>query len=125
MKKKPLARIENSIEKSFEILLDSALKSLKTDDYRTLSQEAVSLLSKQELLALIKSFNPEDATELLLVFQHLIGFLWTTEKLCKGRGFEPFANLSFRATDLLIRYKSIKLKKAAKNDIPHEPPIET
>jgi hypothetical protein len=57
----------------------------------------------------------------LLVLQHLIGFLWTAEKLGKGHSFGTFANLSLRAGDLLIRYKALKLKKISKNDTPHEP----
>ena len=122
MTKKSLVPSKIPMDRSFEILLESTLKSLKNNDYYTMAQETSYLLSKPELLSLVKGFQPEDATELLLVLQHLIGFLWTTEKLFKGRSFEAFANLSLRASDLLIRYKSIKLKKAVKNDIPHEPP---
>jgi len=121
MNKKALTPSKTPIDRSFEILLESTLKSLKNNDYYAMAQETSYLLSRPELLALVKSFQPEDATELLLVLQHLIGFLWTTEKLFKGLSFESFANLSLRASDLLIRYKSIKLKKSAKNDIPHEP----
>jgi hypothetical protein len=122
MTKKSLVPLKIPMDRSFEILLESTLKSLKNNDYYTMAKETSYLLSKPELLSLVKGFQPEDATELLLVLQHLIGFLWTTEKLFKGHSFEAFANLSLRASDLLIRYKSIKLKKAAKNDIPHEPP---
>jgi hypothetical protein len=117
---KALTLSEEPKGRSFEILLDATLKSLKKDDFCTIAGETKYLLSKPELLELVKSFHPEDATELLLVLQHLIGFLWTTEKLFRGYDFESFANLSLRATDLLIRYKAIKLKKAIKSDIPHE-----
>ena len=109
-------------DRSFNILLESTLNSLKRANHFILDKEATHLLSKPELLALVKSFRPEDSTELLLVLQHLIGFFWTAEKLSKGCSFESFANLSFRASDLLIRYRTFKIKKALKNDIPHEPP---
>ena len=124
MNNKAMIFAKGSQSRSFEILLDSALRSLKKDEYCTISNETKYLLSKPELLELVKSFHPEDATELLLVLQHLIGFFWTTEKLFRGYNFESFANLSLRAADLLIRYKAIKLKKVAKNDIPHELPPE-
>ncbi len=124
MNKHALALTIEPRSKAFEILIESTLKSLKKDDFHTMAREASYLLSKPELMELVMSFQPEDATELLLVLQHIIGFLWTTERLFKGHSFESFAHLSLRASDLLIRYKAIKLKKAAKNDIPHEPPSE-
>jgi len=82
--------------------------------------QAQFLLSEPRLLTLVKSYQPEDSTELMLVLQQLIGFTWMTEKLSKGHKFEPFANLSLRAGDLFIRYRALKLKKSVKNDIPHE-----
>lgn len=119
---KPALTIQGNfaVDRSFEILIESTFKSLKKDGYFTVAKEAEHLLSKRELVALIKNFQPEDTIELLLVLQHIIGFLWTTEKLFKNHNFEPFANLSLRASDLLIRYKAIKKKKASKKDIPHE-----
>ena len=83
-------------------------------------QESSHLLSKPELVDIVKSFHPEDSIELLLILQFFMSFLWNTEKLSQGCNFESFTNLSLRAGDLLIRYKAIKLKKATKNVIPHE-----
>lgn len=107
----------------FELLLDATLKGLKKDDsdvFGGFGREASHLLSKPELVELVKSYEPEDSIELLLILQFLIGYMWSTEKLSRGYDFESFSNLSLRSADLFIRYKAIKLKKAAKNDIPHE-----
>lgn len=107
-------------EHPFEVLLAAALKSLKRDDLSNMSREASALLSEPELIELVKSFHPEDSIELLLILQSLIGFLWSAHRMSRGHDFESFTNLSLRASDLLIRYKAIRLKKASKNDIPHE-----
>jgi hypothetical protein len=120
MNKNSLIVTEMGKDRSFELLLATTLKSLQRDKLSYMSQEASHLLSKPELIELVKSFQPEDSIELLLILQFLIGYLWSAEKLSQGYSFEPFTNLSLRAGDLLIRYKAIKLKKNAKNAIPHE-----
>ena len=104
--------------KPFELLLTTTLKGLKNSE--SYASQVTYILSKPELLELVKSFEPQDAIELLLTFQFLIGHLWSTERLSRGHSFGDFSNLSLRAADLLIRYKGIKLKKAPKKDIPHE-----
>jgi hypothetical protein len=120
MNKNSLIVTETGKGRSFELLLATTLKSLQRDNLSYMSQEASHLLSKPELIELVKSFQPEDSIELLLVLQFLVGYLWSAEKLSHGYSFESFTNLSLRAGDLLIRYKAIKLKKNAKNVIPHE-----
>ena len=104
--------------KPFDLLLATTLKGLKNSN--SYSSQVTYIVSKPELLALVKSFSPQDAIELLLILQFLIGYLWSTERLADDLSFGDFSNLSLRAADLLIRYKAIKLKKASKNDIPHE-----
>lgn len=118
MKAKHLITADTALGKSFEFLLETTLKGLKKDSYY--SGQAEYLTSKPELLELIKSFQPQDSIELLLILQFLIGFLWGAEKLSHGYSFGDFSNLSLRAADLLIRYKGAKWKKSTKNDIPHE-----
>lgn len=120
MNKQELVTVEIVKGRPFELLLDATLKSLKRDTMMRFSNEATHLLTKPGLLALIKSFEPEDSIELLLILQLLIGYLWGAEKLSRGHDFESFTNLSLRAGDLLVRYKAVKLKKAIKNAIPHE-----
>lgn len=112
---KPVSLITVS-GKPFELLLETTLKGLNNSE--SYSSQITYIVSKKELLELVKSFEPQDAIELLLVFQFLIGHLWGTEKMADGDGFEQFSNLSLRAANLLIRYKS--MKKALKSDIPHE-----
>ena len=119
-KKQSLTPVKPGPDRPFELLLASTLKSLEKDRLSYMSQESSHLLSKPELVEIVKSFHPEDSIELLLILQFLIGFFWSTEKLSQGCNFESFTNLSLRAGDLLIRYKAIKLKKATKNVIPHE-----
>ncbi|MBM3184441.1 MAG: hypothetical protein FJZ64_03955 [Chlamydiae bacterium] len=118
MKEKETVSVIAESGKPFELLLAATLKGLKTSE--TYSMQVTYIVSKPELLELIKSFVPQDAIELLLILQFLIGYLWSTEKLARGHSFGDFSNLSLRAADLLIRYKGIKLKKALKKDIPHE-----
>ena len=120
MNKNSLIVTEMGKDRSFELLLATTLKSLQRGKLSYMSQEASHLLSKPELIELVKSFQPEDSIELLLILQCLIGYLWSAEKLSQGYSFESFTNLSLRAGDLLIRYKAIKLKKNTKNAIPHE-----
>ena len=102
----------------FELLLATTLKGLKNSE--NYASQITHIVSKPELLELVKSFAPQDAIELLLILQFLIGYLWSTERLSRGHSFGDFSNLSLRAADLLIRYKAVKLKKASKKDIPHE-----
>jgi len=113
-----LMPVEITSGRPFELLLTATLKGLKNSD--TYSSQVTYIVSKPELLELVKRFEPEDAIELMLIFQFLIGHLWSTEKLSRGHSFGDFSNLSLRAADLLIRYKAIKLKKSSKKDIPHE-----
>ena len=120
MDKKQLAPIEVIKGRTFDLLLDATLNSLKRENTYGFNNEVSHLLSKSELVALVKSYEPEDSIELLLILQLLIGYMWSTESLSRGHSFESFTNLSLRAGDILIRYKSIKLKKTAKNVIPHE-----
>ena len=114
-KQKPVPLITVS-GKPFELLLETTLKGLNNSE--SYSSQITYIVSKKELLELVKSFEPQDAIELLLVFQFLIGHLWSTEKMKYGDSFEQFSNLSLRAANLLIRYKS--MKKLVKSDIPHE-----
>ena len=123
MKKKQLVPVDIALGKPFDLLLETTLNGLKKDSYY--SGQAQYLTSKPELLELVKSFQPQDSIELLLILQFLIGFLWGAEKLSHGYSFGDFSNLSLRAADLLIRYKGIKLKKASKNDIPHGEQLES
>lgn len=107
--------------RSYDLLIESTLKALNKDEFPVFGHQASAILSKKELVALVQAFGPEDTIELFLILQHVIGFLWSNEKLFLGQNFEPFANFSLRATDLLIKYKSMKYRKILKNDIPHEP----
>jgi hypothetical protein len=114
----PMPVIDIASGKPFELLLATTLKGLKNSD--TYASQVTYILSKPELLELVKSFEPQDAIELLLTLQFLIGYLWSAERLSRGNSFGDFSNLSLRAADLLIRYKAVKLKKSSKKDMPHE-----
>ena len=120
-----MALREGPKDRSFELLIEQTLKSLKKDDRYGFANEAHDLLTKPQLLALVKSFEPDDSIELLLVLQFIIGYLWSTEKLANGHSFSAFTNLSLRASDLLIRYKAMKMKNSEKNVIPHVQAIST
>src|SRR5690242_8775520 len=93
MNKQEIVVVEVVKGRPFEILIDDTLKSLKRDS-TFYSREASHLLTKPGLLALIKSFEPEDSIELLMILQFLIGYLWGAEKLSCGHDFESFTNLS-------------------------------
>jgi hypothetical protein len=121
-KKQSIKTSEIVSDKTFDLLIDSTLKGLKTNDYY--QGQCRFLLTKPELLDLVRSFHPHDSIELLLIFQFLIGHLWSAEKLSHGYSFGDFSNLSLKAADLLIRYKAVKMKKSVKNDIPHEEEID-
>lgn len=125
MDKKVITLREGTKDRSFDLLIEQTLKSLKKEDRYGLANEAAELLSKPQLLALVKSFSPDDSIELLLVLQFIIGYLWSTERLAKGHSFSAFTNLCLRASDLLIRYKALKMKNPEKNAIPHVQAIST
>jgi hypothetical protein len=65
MSKNTLIPSGTPFDRSFDLLLMSTLNSLKKDDFHAVAKETNYLLSKPELLALVKGFHPEDATELL------------------------------------------------------------
>ncbi len=109
--------VDISQSTSFDILLNATLKGITKNSY---GSQVHMLMEKPKIVDLIKSFQPQDSVELLLVLQFLVGHLWSMEKLQYDYKFESFMNLSFRACDFLVRYKSMKIKKALKNDIPHE-----
>ena len=81
MEKIQLAPIDVVKEGAFELLLDSTLKSLKRGNSYGFNNEASHLLSKHELVALVrKAMNRRIPLKCCLFSQLLIGYLWSTRE---------------------------------------------